>query len=107
VIYSPHAETELHCDASANEFGDILLQKNKMKVCGNLYFFLKPADEKGFNLRRKTAREYKVGNYVEILNIETTPGVNKKLLLKFKGSYVVKMSSIMTDISLLISKDFN
>ncbi|KAG5318838.1 RTXE polymerase, partial [Pseudoatta argentina] len=34
------------------------------------------------------AREYKVGNYV--LNIETTPSINKKLLPKFKGPYVVK-----------------
>jgi len=27
AIYSPHAETELHCDASASGFGGILLQK--------------------------------------------------------------------------------
>lgn len=43
-----------------------------------------------YNLRRKAAREYKVGDYVEIRNVETTPGINKKLLPKFKGPYVVK-----------------
>jgi len=47
-------------------------------------------NKKQYNLRRKIAREYKVGDYVEIRNIETTPHVNKKLLPKFKGSYVVK-----------------
>jgi hypothetical protein len=29
TIYSPSAETELHCDASANGFGSVLLQKQQ------------------------------------------------------------------------------
>ncbi|XP_011706055.1 PREDICTED: uncharacterized protein LOC105461256, partial [Wasmannia auropunctata] len=45
---------------------------------------------KKYNLRRKPARDYKIGDYVEIRNIETTPGINKKLLPKFKGPYIVK-----------------
>lgn len=45
-------------------------------------------NEKKYNLRR---RSYKVGDYyVEIRNIDTTSGINKKLMPKFKGSYVVK-----------------
>jgi len=32
----------------------------------------------------------KVGDYVEIRNIETTTGINKKLVPMFKGPYVVK-----------------
>jgi len=43
-------------------------------------------------LQRKIAHEYKVGDYVEIQNIEITPGVNKKLLPKFKRPYIVKKS---------------
>jgi len=43
-----------------------------------------------YNLRRRAAREYKVGDYVEIRNIETTTGINEKLVPKFKGPYVVK-----------------
>jgi len=51
---------------------------------------LQSQNEKRYNLRRKVACEYKVGDYVEIRNIQTTPGVNKKLLPKFKGPYIVK-----------------
>lgn len=34
--------------------------------------------------------QYEVGNYVEIRNIETTSGINKKLVPRFKGPYVIK-----------------
>jgi len=43
-----------------------------------------------YNLRRKAAHRYKVGDYVEIRNVETTAGINKKLLPKFKGPYVMR-----------------
>jgi len=43
-----------------------------------------------YNLRRKAAHRYKAGDYVEICNVETTAGINKKLLPKFKGPYVVR-----------------
>ncbi|XP_028046834.1 uncharacterized protein LOC105833313 [Monomorium pharaonis] len=43
-----------------------------------------------YNLRRKAARRYQVGDYVEIRNSETAVGINKKLIPKFKGPYVVK-----------------
>lgn len=43
-----------------------------------------------YNLRRKVARKYNVSDYVEIRNVETTAGINKKLVPRFKGPYVVK-----------------
>ncbi|XP_011859226.1 PREDICTED: uncharacterized protein LOC105556735 [Vollenhovia emeryi] len=43
-----------------------------------------------YNLRRRTAREYGVGDYVDIRNVETMPGINKKLIPKFKGPYAVR-----------------
>jgi len=51
---------------------------------------LQSQNEKRYNLRRKVAREYRVNDYVEIRSIETTPGIYKKLLPKFKGPYVIK-----------------
>lgn len=43
-----------------------------------------------YNSKRKRATTYKVGDYVVIINTDTTPGVNKKLIPKFKGPYVIK-----------------
>lgn len=43
-----------------------------------------------YNLRRKATHKYNIGDYVEIPNIETAAGVNKKLIPKYKGPYLVK-----------------
>lgn len=48
------------------------------------------ANEISYNNKRKRATIYKVGDYVVITNTDVTPGVNKKLIPKFKGPYVVK-----------------
>jgi len=45
--------------------------------------------EKAYNRPRKKATIYNVGDYVIIVNIDTTAGVNKKLIPKYKGPYVV------------------
>jgi len=46
-----------------------------------------------YNLRRKAARKYEPGDYVEIKNVEIAAGINRKLVPKFKGPYVVKKVS--------------
>ncbi|GJQ68671.1 hypothetical protein Trydic_g17211 [Trypoxylus dichotomus] len=40
--------------------------------------------------KHKDALTYQIGDHVVIKNFHNTPGVNKKLIPKFKGSYVVK-----------------
>ncbi|XP_026467877.1 uncharacterized protein LOC113371470 [Ctenocephalides felis] len=40
--------------------------------------------------RSKEAEKYKIGDMVMITNVDTTIGVNKKLLPKYKGPYLVK-----------------
>lgn len=47
------------------------------------------SNEKYYNLRHKQPTKYKVGDLVLIRNVDTTPGLNKKLLPKFRGPYVV------------------
>lgn len=37
---------------------------------------------KTYNLRRKAVRGYKIGDYVEIQNTETTLGVKKKIVIE-------------------------
>ena len=47
-------------------------------------------NERYYNESHKAATTYKVGDYIMIRNVETTANVNKKLIPKFKGPYVVK-----------------
>lgn len=56
-----------------------------------------------YNLRRKAARKYKVGDYVEIKNVETAAGVNKKLVPKFKGPYLQLVKKVLDHDRYMIS----
>lgn len=46
--------------------------------------------EEQYNVSRKEPVKYSVGDYVMIKNVDVTHGVNKKLIPKFKGPYVVR-----------------
>ncbi|RLU19946.1 hypothetical protein DMN91_008505 [Ooceraea biroi] len=46
--------------------------------------------KKAFNTKHKAPRLYKPGELVMIRNYETTPGVSKKLVPKFRGPYEIK-----------------
>lgn len=43
-----------------------------------------------YDKRHKPPTKYNIGDYVVVKNVDVTPGVNKKLLPKFRGPYVVK-----------------
>lgn len=43
-----------------------------------------------YDNRHKKPRTYQEGDYVMIKNVVTTPGINKKLLAKYRGPYKVK-----------------
>ena len=43
-----------------------------------------------YDKKRKEPHQYEVGDYIMTENNDTTPGVNKKLLVKFKGPYEVR-----------------
>lgn len=43
-----------------------------------------------YNKRHKTPTKFELGDYVVIKNFDVTPGLNKKLLPKYRGPYVVK-----------------
>lgn len=42
-----------------------------------------------YDKKRKSPRKYKVGDFVMIVNIVTSAGVNHKLLPKYKGPYII------------------
>lgn len=46
--------------------------------------------EEQYNVSKKEPVKYNVGDYVMIKNFDVTIGVNKKLIPKFKGPYVVR-----------------
>lgn len=43
-----------------------------------------------FDQSRKPPKTYKIGDYIMIKNVDTTPGVSKKHIPKFKGPYEIK-----------------
>jgi hypothetical protein len=57
---------------------------------------LQETDKKYFDKRHKTPHEYKAGDLVVIKNVDVTPDVSKKLLMKFGGPYQVKKYLEMT-----------
>nr|XP_015833859.1 PREDICTED: uncharacterized protein LOC107397616 [Tribolium castaneum] len=42
-----------------------------------------------FDNRHKSPRKYQVGDYVVIKNVDVSVGINKKLIPKFRGPYMV------------------
>ncbi|CAG9830063.1 unnamed protein product [Diabrotica balteata] len=46
-------------------------------------------NEQYYNKKHKEAQKFKVGQYVMISNVDTTPGVAKKLIPKFRGPYEI------------------
>lgn len=51
---------------------------------------LQDENSEAYNRKRKPPNQYAEGDYVMIRNIDNTPGINKKLIPKYKGPYVIK-----------------
>lgn len=76
----------LHDQAMINRDLLRLREEAAQKITAN-----QTANEKSFNRSRKEATAYVEGDYVMITNTDTTP-VNKKLIPKYKGPYVIYKS---------------
>ncbi|EFN84568.1 hypothetical protein EAI_13215, partial [Harpegnathos saltator] len=44
---------------------------------------------KAYDHIRKEATVYTIGDDIVIANVDTTPGVNKKFIPKYKGPYII------------------
>lgn len=51
---------------------------------------LQQENSQAYNKKHKAPNLYKIGEYVMIRNIDNTPGINRKLIPKFKGPYMIK-----------------
>lgn len=51
-----------------------------------------------FDQSHKEPLKYELGDYVMVKNVDVTPGINKKLLPKYRGPYEIKKFLIMIDI---------
>lgn len=77
LILEPYTETDRNL-ISIRESAFKKIQKSQKE---NEYYF---------NKKHKDAKCYKEGDYVMIRNIDTSAGINKKLIPKYKGPYLVK-----------------
>lgn len=68
---------------------EIDLDKDRQRASQNIVKS-QEYSEKYYNKTRKEANVYKEGDLVAIYNVDTTIGVNKKLIPKFKGPYKIE-----------------
>jgi len=82
---------------AVNEINDVddnlrNLAKSRSDAQGNIQ--MSQLHNKAYHdVTKKVATKYTVGDYVMVRNVDTTPGICKKLLPKFKGPY--KISKIL------------
>lgn len=76
-------------DDSVGQRFDRNIELVRKKACNNIGKS-QEYNKKYYDKKHKVAFQYKPGDYVVITNVDVTPGINKKLIPKFKGPYTVK-----------------
>lgn len=65
AIFSPHLETELHCDASSIGYGAGLLQKQKNNIFQPVFYFSKRTSETKSKLHSYELEMFAIVNALE------------------------------------------